>query len=433
MKRAVFALLFCAACEQFVDFAGGSDAANADASLVDARLPDAAMPDARLVDAAPIDAPRPDARVVDAAPIDAPAPDARIVDAAPIDAPVDAAIDAPLPDAPPGDAEVPNVLCDSDDVSGLTSGGRGIPAMANFIPLCSGQVLLADRMSNQIVLENIVRGTVLATYSLPSAPGRMDLDASSGVLYVAMPPATFVARVDLLGGAVTTFRVPNTVVGVVAGPPGIVFVLEYSGVQFTTSTLLVMDGTTGAVLQTVPTTAVLGPMAYDAADHQLIAGDGMSLYRYSVDPTTSMLALAQTRSQGEVAGGDLAISPLGGHMACDCSVPQNTVPDYNPADLSVINGGWSVLYPGGEGFSRDGAMVAIGDGNPSQGQGNAHVLLFSVSTHALATTHSLVVMCTQEPFTSKLARYSRGGRILFVYGSCYSPANTASLSWIVDP
>ena len=353
------------------------------------------------------------------------------LDASTVDAP---AVDAPL-DAPPGDGLMPGdasppdaaanpIFCTGDRTSGLFGSALVIHPLHDFIPLCNGQILAGDRVTNQIILMDLMdNARQLATYQLQSAPSKMGLDVAAGVLYVAMPPVTGFARVDLATGSTTTFPMSQSIITVAAGPSGKVFAAGAS------ASLYVVDGSTGAVVQTITPPTNVTALDYDAADGQLIAGyPGGTLYRYVVSATGSLTFAESNANVGENCS-ELASSPIGGHLAYICGTGNPSgynVLDYRPTSLAMTQGTWIVgPYPAGIAFSPSGDSAAISNSSD-------HVLTFSVASHAQLASYFTPATCSGTS-QIELLRYSRGGRVLFAATACLTSSDMAGISWFVVP
>lgn len=320
--------------------------------------------------------------------------------------------------------------CTTDDVTGLPASGAVLVAgpSDDIVPLCSGAVVLGDSIANTILKMDVLNGTA-ETYQLTAAPGDLDLDAQNGFLYVAQPSTTFVTKIDLVNQAQSQLTTTAGAVHVAAGNNGEVFAALYSTVYAYDYDIALSSGGTFSVIAYATSTGYGELIAFDKIYNLLFSGvTGQSpstLTRSSYDPTSHTLTDTHYLVDTGGNGLDLTISPDGNHVAFSDGGGNGagyTIYDFSASDLTS-SGEWNTdAYPTSADFDPTGQYLAATNGSSLQ--------IFSVSTHALLASYTLdLTDCDYA--TVKKVRYSRGGKIIYLFANCGSPDSSGKLFWLV--
>jgi hypothetical protein len=309
----------------------------------------------------------------------------------------------------------------SDNLTGFPSAGSLTLnyVCTDFIPLCSGQVIMGNTAANTLDTINVVTGQIVGRIQLAATPARLAMDWQNQVLYVALSGATMIARVDHLNGdAVTYFPAGGTALDLSVGNGGDLFA-SFSAWPQTKISLI--EGPAGLVKKSW--IAYIGSsLAYDRAGDQLFdvsTGNSITMQQYRYNHTAHDLTLVQSCStarglwQPVVSFDSLHVAGLG----IGGSGPPYGVSDCNPSDLTQSYGTWSKDLDNGA-FSLDGKYFV--------GVDFSNIFVFDVATH------SLLQQGIAYGWDRNRAGVSRGSRI--AYGiSAGSVVTNCQLVWMVMP
>lgn len=380
-------------------------------------------PDARYEDVLDGELPPADsavrADVVDVAPESG---DSAATDVAPDGA--DALADAPPPDAGSFDPTCPDV------VPAAASGSVKLKAtIDDFIALCSGRVLFADKTASRVVLYDAIAGKVLRTYAVAAAPVRLAYEAKEAKVWVAHRSSAHISRLDLTTGAIIEVPTGAPAVSVAVGPAGRVFALLDAAVSAYMHPFAVIDSAKATVVRTTEVELFgRGKVAWDAANAQVfVATVGASrLYRYAYDSFAMTLTLLQVIEDcGN--GMDIAVARDGLHLAYACGGGNGagyTVWDFEPKDLTKHRGEWNTgPYPRGAAFSPNGAWFGASNGEALQ--------LFDVGT--FTKSGSVVASASCDYGDLERVQFSIDGKLLLGFSDCGWDADAALFSWMKVP
>lgn len=310
--------------------------------------------------------------------------------------------------------------CSTDDVSGIPkTGWFPLGHSKDFVPLCSGEVILADSAKNQLLRKDVPRDTLLAAYGLMGKPGAFAFDAENGYLHAALSNST-VVRLELSTGAIATIPLPAEPLHLAVGNRGQLFAsLQPSEGSFEQQ-VAIIDGV-GARVQRVLSSNFGDLLVFERQRGKLITADGLitpsTLRRYAFDPDA--LTLKQEQELRDAGRNCLALSPDGSRLA---AYSGGSIADFSPMNFSSIAGSWNLgAYPSASAFSPDGRLLVASDG--------VRVKVFDVETHALLDTYS-PVGCSPYGNIIRVG-FSRGGRIVFSLTECGFYRNYSIINWFV--
>ncbi len=299
---------------------------------------------------------------------------------------------------------------DSFSGNGFDSVGGAI----DFLPLCNGHVILTETVANQIVVRDVVNGVTSHTFQLALRPVYIVLVEEHDLLYVSHLNATFVSRVDLRTGLVSTLFVESGVQSLAASADGTLFL------RGNDSRLRLFDSET-AIYKGMPSDPILAPfIVFNDATERLITGRN----NYWWDPDTEELTL-QGPSQGGGSGSDcnyVVVSPDGEHAAHPCGGGNGsgyTIYDFYSHDPSVVFGEWDTgPYPSGAAFSPSNLYALLTD--------RTNLKLFTVDTHQLVA-ETPAGSCSYRD-TRKVG-VSADGKLLYGVTQCGASNDTAIVTW----
>lgn len=322
--------------------------------------------------------------------------------------------------------------CTGDDTTGMApTGSLLVGPSADFIPLCDGQILLGDRLSNQVNLINVASNTIDATYPLSAAPGDLELDLDNGLLYVAQSPATTLTKINLLTGTQAAIPLSAAAVNLALGNEGRIFAVLDDSASWPLRPLAIIDGL-GETEEQVTNGDYGELIVYDRFGSQLISGtrggSPSALSRYSVDETTLAITFGQERNAGS-NGQDLAISPDGDHIAYPNGGGNGsgyTIFDFSSDDLDTVYGEWNTgAYPASAAFDPFGEYVVATD--------TFSIKVFNAETHALVQEYP-IDFSNCNYYDLRKVGFSRGGRIVYGFANCGFADDSGKLFWAVfDP
>jgi hypothetical protein len=318
-------------------------------------------------------------------------------------------------------------FCDSDELlSEDANGAMYAPRADDFEPLCSGWLLLADRIESRIAVHNVVNGRSAARFPLPGAPGELELDEANQQLYVAFPEHYALGRLDLVTGAVETIQLADAPTSLSLGPAGGLFVATAPNAN--TRLLYWLPAGAGAVTGGWP--IVGSQLRWNPAHDELLVADGEQsharLARYDFEPVSGP-SLLESRIAGSY-GRRLALSPDGEHLAYAAfggNGPDHEEPfdqgifDFVANDLTSHRGAFAIVHPSNAAFAPDGARLLAASKDEA--------VIFGVGDFAPELVQGLAGGNEQS------VGWSRGGALAFVRERFSFPTNRDYYRWIVSP
>ncbi len=287
------------------------------------------------------------------------------------------------------------------------TGSYGIPNSASIIPLCSGWIIYANRVSNTVSEVNVVTGQTGNSYQLSATPELLIFDQADGWVYATLSGADSLAQVNLNTGNVTYISLPAPAVDGAVANSGYLFV----SLDSSTDSLMYVNGSTATTVTALSISigddSLLG---YDKTGNYLYvlpAGcSGCSAVQYSFNAATTALGspvTGYTTGNGE----EVDVSPDNNHVAFVDGGGNGSgysIDDYNSSNIQSSSGSWNTgAYPNSAGFSPNSQeLVATND---------TDLEVFSVATHAVTESWQGFTQASYYWMTE--ARFSRGGGMFF--------------------
>lgn len=306
-------------------------------------------------------------------------------------------------------------LCAGDQDT--TFNGEGVvdlPKVGEFLPLCNGQVLVADQTNNRVDLLDVISQMTVKTIQLNAAPNYLALDEENKLLYVTHGKSSFISRINLATDEINQIYLKDGAQSLAVSPDGTLFVKQNDSIL-----VHIYNSTTGIFDNTQE---VIGNyLLFNDATQRLIT----SIYNYSYDINNLTLTKKGSSSgYGSGSGCDrVYISPDGEHTAKPCGAgngPGYSVYDFYSHDPSIVLGVWETgAYPSGASFSPSSKYAFLTNRFKLQ--------LFSTQTHQLVFEIG-IASCTYH-YTNKLA-VSTDGKLLFAITDCGSNIESAKIKWI---
>lgn len=307
--------------------------------------------------------------------------------------------------------------CDST-VDSMQSIGLQTSPSESVLPLCDGDAILQNQVSNEIGLINVSTQTLKKSWQLTATPKHMIVDDARQFLYVTLTGASKIAKIDLsVNTAVTYISTSAPASWITFGEPGFIFAsLTQSGGYWGNIDLINLN--TLSVTKTF-TGSYYQMMIYNKTLHQLIIGSkGLSpasLYRYAFDSTNLTLTQLEYVFDNGSNANHLVISPDDTKFALSAGGGNTnygySLLDYSTSSIAATNGTYNVgAYPSGADFSPDSKyfLTSTGDGG---------IKVFNTTTHALVKATTLnISMCSYASL--KNVAFSRGGKLVYVYYQC---------------
>lgn len=333
----------------------------------------------------------------------------------------------------PGGLHPQLLSCDEDDLKGAPDYGYlDVGPGVSMVPLCSGNILIGDRNTNEVRAINVFTGQTLATFALNAAPRKLVFDEHRRALYVTTD-GSFMTRINLVNGRMTDIALPAAAQDLTLGNRDRLFASVGS---YYWTPVAVIDGKHG-IVEAVITPGFSGAgalLAYDRKTDQLIAGTASlspaSLTRYAFDANQLTLTQTQYLWNAGSTGQELTLSPDGRHIAYACGAgnsvpPAYSIADYSSDDLTVNFGSWAVgPYPRSARFSLDGDLLVASNG--------WNVMVFDAQEHVLLHSVTLNFQGCSYPGNPRVG-ISRGGRIAFARHTCGISGNSGRLHWSIIP
>ncbi len=314
--------------------------------------------------------------------------------------------------------------CSEDDVVGLLERGKiHISPSGTIVPLCSGEVLIADRLANEIQLLDVRSGEVQQTWQVLDQPARVLHDPVARRLVVAYSSATKISVFDLDDDDSRDHDLDQAVMDIALGPDDLIFAATGESWEVEIAVIDAEDG-----LERTQELEHRGNyLAFDRERDLLYVGEDDSspshLSRLSWDRNELIL---EENIDGGSHGKGLTLSPDGQHLAFPCTGGNGEgyeVYDFAAEDFQQVYGAWDTgPYPYAASFSSDGTRLAASEGNSA--------LLFDVETHGLVDSYEMNwSTCAHTTVTQvELSRY---GRILYAYADCGYDDEEGILNWKV--
>jgi serine protease len=322
--------------------------------------------------------------------------------------------------------------CASEPVSGLTLDQLhvlDVGASADIIPLCNGQVVVADRAAKRIDVIDAVAGSIVRSWSVdPRTPYRMELASGSSQIFVTFTGSgEGMASIDLANPENAPVQIPvaNYTGQLASGPDGEMWVL-HSQFDFFPQTWVklsrfrVSDGT---LIQTHDLPRAGGFMQYSKSQRILATADATSggvrtAYDVPNVPLGDSFVLVEREHLSDGGGVLTALSPDGTRLLLNGR-------DLEVANLRFSRGVWAGAGAGG--FSPDGRTLFTSDTASS----TVDLVLYSVESHAPLKRWPKEGDCTTGSLIQS-ARFSPTGAFAFAVVICgFSPADQYSrLFWI---
>ncbi len=319
--------------------------------------------------------------------------------------------------------------CTVDYISRVgTYGVLSVGPSEDIVPLCSGAVLVGDSAANRVRKISIVSGPT-HTYQLSSSPGDLELDAQNGFLYAAHPAASYVTKIDIVNNIQSQLSVSTGAVHLAAGNNGEVFATIDSSTYW--HPVALSSGASFSIISNATGNGYGELIVFDKTGNQLIAGitglSPSSLTRSSYDPISHTLTESEYLWDTGGNGQDIAISPDDNHLAfvdgAGNGTPPYTIYDFSSQGFGTVYGAWNTgAYPTSADFDPSGKYLVATN--------RYSIQVFDVATHALLTQYSLDFTGCDYDLVKKV-RFSRGGRIIYLFVNCGFTQDSGRLYWFV--
>lgn len=334
----------------------------------------------------------------------------------------------------------PPIVCETDDVSGLPASGFLAGAqITDVVPLCSGEVLLADATASAVRRVNVSTGAELERFEL--TPGAntgyidLELDGARGLVYVAGGLGFYIATVDLADGTVSQQTVTGTPDRVRLGPDG----LAYFMINATAGNRIhPFDPDTGTLGDPIGTLD-RGLFVYSESADTVIGGQDnlipSSYRRFTFNVDGNLVQQQQASCPGPPGnrGADLALDPDGEHFVYVCQngndIGTRRIHDRPVDDILGVDGTWTLggLSPlGAAAFDRTGTLFLGADLG-------GFLELFDRESYASLGSHAaLPDEDCASPFLLQVD-FSRGSEIAYALRACNGPRDVTRVHWWVLP
>ncbi len=306
-------------------------------------------------------------------------------------------------------------LC--DDEKELTFNDFGVvtlPKVGEFLPLCNGQVLVADQTNSSVIWLDAVNQINLKTFALAGVPEYLALDEENALLYASHGTSNFISRINLATDQVSQIYIENGAQSLAVSSNGVLFANQNNH-----NRVNAYNSSTGIFIKTLD---VIGNyLVFNDHTQRLIT----AAYNYSFDKSDiSVTQLGSSSGYGSGNGCDrVYVSPDGEHTAKPCGAgngPGYSIYDYYSYDPSIVLGIWDTgAYPSGASFSPSSNYAFLT--NRSQLQ------LFSTQTYEMVF-ESPAPYCSYGN-TRKVA-VSIDEKLLYAITTCGFYRDSAKLTWI---
>lgn len=295
------------------------------------------------------------------------------------------------------------------------SGTDSLDATEAYLPMCHGQVLLADTSQNKIIWRDVVNSTTIDEYQLTAAPDYLALDEENKLLFVTHGITSKISRVDLGTGAVVEIFIEGGADSLAISPNSDLII------RGNFNPVPMLDSRYATRFPDTETDLLGGNISYNDATNRLIT----STTNYFFDTETKTFAEQGPSNAGGSGSGcnRVVVSLDGEHGAMACGGGNGdaySIFNFSSPDPSVIYGEWVTgPFPSGAAFSPSNEYAWLTNRNELQ--------LFSVDTHALVTSYP-TPSCTLDD-TRELA-VSTDGNVLLALTECGNDDEAAIMSWI---
>jgi len=308
--------------------------------------------------------------------------------------------------------------CDSPVPSTFTAAAFLVSATQEIIPLCAGNVLYQNQVTNQIGLVNLVTQTVVNTWQLSSKPTHMVLDSNSQYLYVALSGSNNIAKMDVTSASTTVTNIPiSAAARWLALTNSGVLLVNLAQPGFYSGNIDVVNTNTNSWVTTISGSFSI-MMSYNPNTNELLTADwGLSPVtkrRYLFNSGANTLTLEEsTMANSQGNGKYLTLSPDYLHMSVSeggGNVSGYGLVDFSTTALTSTSGTFSVgAYPEATAFSPDSSTLLATN--------TTSLEIFNVATHALTETASPDLSACSLASISRVA-FSQGGGLVFAYSYC---------------
>ncbi len=322
-------------------------------------------------------------------------------------------------------------LCTSDDITGIPSSGSiAVGPSQDFVPLCSGWILIGNRATNAVIYTNVFTGQTNTSYLLTSSPGDLELDSDNNLLYVALNPVTQLSKINLQTNQVSYISLSAPALTMAHGNNGQIFAVLDSVVWYDRPIVLI-NGLTQTVEKTYPNTNIYSYfVVFDRAHNKLISApwgaSPSSLYRHAFNPIDLTLALEENKWGTGGNGQGLAISPDGNHIAYPNGGGNGngyTIYDYSSGNFGVVYGEWNTdAYPRSAEFDPFGKYLVATN--------TFDIKVFDIATHVMVKQYTVDLAGCTYPDLNRVG-FSRGGKIVYAYANCGFDKSSGKLFWAV--
>ncbi|MCC6807785.1 MAG: hypothetical protein IT381_10195 [Deltaproteobacteria bacterium] len=285
---------------------------------------------------------------------------------------------------------------------------------SNFEPLCDGWTLTFDKNSNKVRLENLLTGAIGMTAQLSARASGLVLDRQTNAAYANLAPATFIERIDLSSGAVTSLPLQREARAMATAENDKLVIIELAAPSTFNYRVTVVDGATGTSLASTPAIdSSISRLAYSSVNDQVFVSSTGSVRRFAMDPSVGTIAASPEQMLSTSNGPEIALSVDGTRIATSGTSTE----DRSASNLATLYGVVSGTLPV---YSPDGTYLAIASTS-------GVIRVYSVATHVEAVSYSS--LCPPGSFFTSFSRirFSRGGRAIVAGYICGS---NEFLKWI---
>jgi hypothetical protein len=270
---------------------------------------------------------------------------------------------------------------------------------------------------------NFLKNETISEVPLTTAPYFMVLDPSCAKVWIALSPATQIARVSIFTGEVEYFEMEMSTLSIAVGKE---FVFVYGKNTSNYYTVNKIDRISAEVKHQIPITGGGGTQIVCYEDEFFIVPT--TYYSTAVQQYVKSGSTYVANQTGVSAsnGQDLALSPNGRHLAYAAGGGNGngyTIYDYSAHNLNTVFGQWSTgAYPTGASFSGDSKRFASTN--------RETLFIFDVETHQILAQTDLSY-CTYATVLN--TAFSLDKKRAFVWQSCsysYPYSYTTLVNWL---
>lgn len=312
----------------------------------------------------------------------------------------------------------------------------------DFIPLCHGWVLIGDTKKNRLVERNVITGETGASYKFNTIPNQMELDVSSGTVYLSTHPETQrMYQLDIPSGAFTYHRLSEGGRNFIPrdfaiGESGNVFALLFDPIYDLEEDGPAEEGLWMGIFNKDgdPTRAaipLLSPVRieYDSVKKHVFLTTESNLVTFDFNPSDQSVTFVPGTDIAVGSGcTDFSISPDGERLAYSCPngnemTPHTSIVDIGPRDYYNNDGEWYLEgAPVSAVFDPSGKVLIATDGEK--------LYFFDVETHLLLNSYPLGLA---ETDTIKKIRLSMDGELIMLLMEAGINDDTGKVYWLPLP